>query len=244
MTAVWAHRGASAYAPENTLPAFLLAERMGADGVELDVQLTADGEVVVIHDETMERTTDGTGAVAELTLAELRRVDACNGLGEYAGTVIPTLAEVFTALAPGRLTINVELKALTEFRPGIEPVVAELIAAHDLADRIVVSSFNHYSLKTLQQLAPTLRLGLLLAENLYLPWEYAAEFGAAAIHPRWEVLRVPGMVEYARAAGIAVHPWTVNTEADLAWVFGLGVDAVITDHPDRALRIRGAATGP
>lgn len=237
MTAIWAHRGASAYAPENTLAAFALAERMGADGVELDVQLTADREVVVLHDETVNRTTDGVGAVAELTLAELRRLDAGCGLPEYAGAVIPTLDETFGALAKGRMTINVELKT-TGFQTGIEPVVAELIMAHGLADRVVVSSFDHYSLKTLQQSDPRIPIGLLFAENLYLPWEYAVEFGASAIHPPWQALRLPGMVEYAHAAGVAVHFWTVNTEAELSRVLRTGADAVITNHPDIALRVR------
>lgn len=238
MTAIWAHRGASAYAPENTLPAFELAERLGADGIELDVQLTADGQVVVIHDETVDRTTNGTGAVAERTLAELHRLDASSGMGAYAGTQIPTLDEVFAAFAPGMMTFNVELKNLIDFYPGMERAVLDVIAAHGLAERVLISSFNHYSLKTVQQIDRAARVGLLFAEGLYLPWEYAAEFGAVAIHPHWSFLRVPGVVEYAHAAGIAVNPWTVNTEADLARVIGAGVDAVITNHPDLAVRVR------
>lgn len=238
MTAIWAHRGASAYAPENTLPAFEMAEQMGADGVELDVQLTADGEVVVIHDETLDRTTNGTGAIAQLTLAEIRRFEAANGMPEYAGTTVPTLDEVFEALAPGRMTINVELKNLFEFYPGIERAVLDLIAAHDLSDRVLISSFNHYSLKTVQQIDRELPLALLFSDGIYLPWEYAVEFGAKAIHPHYGFLRIPGLVEYAHAAGVAVNIWTVNEVADLGRVIGAGVDAVITNFPDRALSVR------
>ncbi|MDO5500200.1 MAG: glycerophosphodiester phosphodiesterase family protein [Propionibacteriaceae bacterium] len=235
MTQIWAHRGASAYAPENTLPAFALAEELGADGIELDVQLSADGEVVVIHDETLDRTTDAGGRIAELSLAEIRRADASGGAGER--TPVPTLAEVLAAVRPGRMVVNVELKNLTEFYPGLERAALDVIAASGMADRVIVSSFNHWSLKTVQQLAPAMRVGLLLSDGIYLPWEYAADFGAAAIHPHWGFLRVPGLVDYAHAAGVAVHAWTVNAEADLVAVIGAGVDAVITNHPDVGLAV-------
>ncbi|HHV20932.1 MAG TPA: glycerophosphodiester phosphodiesterase [Propionibacterium sp.] len=235
MTQIWAHRGASAYAPENTLPAFELAAEMGADGIELDVQLTADGEVVVIHDETLDRTTDATGRVGELTLAEIRRADASNGLAGFGGTRVPTLAEVLEVVRRGRMVVNVELKNLTEFYPGLERAALDVIAASGMAERVIVSSFNHWSLKTVQHLAPAMKVGVLLSDGIYLPWEYAADFGAAAIHPHWGFLRVPGLVDYAHAAGVAVHVWTVNAETDLAAAISAGVDAVITNHPDVGL---------
>ncbi|MDO5682274.1 MAG: glycerophosphodiester phosphodiesterase [Propionibacteriaceae bacterium] len=239
MTAIWAHRGASAYAPENTLPAFALAEEMGAEGIELDAQLTADGEIVVIHDETLDRTTNGTGAVAERTLAELRALDASFGMAGFRGTGVPSLAEVLELVKPGHMVVNVELKTSVEFYPGIEKVALDVIAASGLGERVIVSSFNHYTLKTVQQIAPATRVGLLFVEQLYLPWEYAVEFGAVAIHPHHGFLQIPGVVEYAAAAGIDVNTWTVNSEEDLARMIALRPAAVITNHPDRALRIRG-----
>lgn len=239
MTAIWAHRGASAYAPENTLPAFALAAEMGADGIELDVQLSADGEVVVIHDETLDRTTNATGAVAGRTLAELRTLDASFGQPDFRGTGIPSLADVLDLVKPGRMSVNVELKTSVEFYPGIEKAALDVIAASGLGERVIVSSFNHYTLKTVQQIAPETRVGLLFSEPLYLPWEYAAEFGAAAIHPHYGFLRIPGAIEYAAVAGIDVNTWTVNSEEHLARVIGMGPAAVITNHPDRGLKIRG-----
>lgn len=239
MTEIWAHRGASAYAPENTIEAFLLAAGQGADGVELDVQLSADGELVVIHDETIDRTSDGSGKVVDLTLDELRRHDYNNHMAGYEGIQIPTLGEVFAALDETDMLINIEIKNSINFYPGIEKKVVDLIAEHDFAERVVISSFNHYSLKTVQQINPDLELGLLFADTLYLAWEYAAEFGAAAIHPALPYLQVNGVVEYAHAAGIDVNVWTVNEPEHLALCVAAGVDAIITNHPDRGIAALG-----
>lgn len=137
------------------------------------------------------------------------------------------------------MVVNVELKTSVEFYPGIEQAALDVIAASGLGERVIVSSFNHYTLKTVQQIAPATRVGLLFSEPLYLPWEYAAEFGAAAIHPHYSFLRIPGVVEYAAAAGIEVNTWTVNSEEDLARVIEVGPTAAITNHPDRGVRIRG-----
>ncbi|GAB3623794.1 glycerophosphodiester phosphodiesterase [Mariniluteicoccus endophyticus] len=239
MTKIWAHRGASAYAPENTIEAFLLAAEQGAHGVELDVQLSADGELVVVHDETIDRTSDGTGTVAAMTLAELRGHDYANGMDGFSGVALPTLAEVFEALRPTGLSVNVELKNGINFYPGIEKATLAAIEASGMRERVLVSSFNHYSLKTLQQLDRDVPLGLLFAEGLYLPWEYAADFGAAAIHPCLPFLQVRGVVEYAHQAGVAVNVWTVDEREHLELCVALGVDAIITNRPDDALAALG-----
>ncbi len=231
-TAVWAHRGASGHAPENTLAAFALAADLGADGVELDVQLSADGQVVVIHDETLDRTTNGQGAVKDFTAGQLAAVDA--GKGEH----IPLLDEVFSLLKPTRLVINVELKNSIELYLGIEPLVVDLISAYGLQERVVVSSFNHYSLVAVRELAP-LPLGVLSTDLMYEPWKYAQTVGATALHPHWKLLQLPGYVEQAHAAGLRVHPWTVNEPDDIAWVITKGADALITNYPDRALAAVG-----
>ena len=152
MPKVWGHRGASGVAPENTLPAFDLARRMGADGVELDVQLSADGRLVVIHDETLDRTTTGSGPVAARTLDELRTLDAGRGLAGYAGARIPTLDEVFELFAGTPVVVNVELKNSVVAYPGLEEKVLALVAAAGMADRVLLSTFNHLSLVRLVEL--------------------------------------------------------------------------------------------
>lgn len=235
MTAIWAHRGASADAPENTLPAFAAAVEQGADGIELDLQRTADGELVVIHDETIDRTSDGTGRVVDLTLDELRRCDFSNGMPGFGGTRIPTLREVFELLAPTPLVINVELKNSVELYPGMEAQVDQLVAEFSFADRVIYSSFNHYSLRTLRDANTPVPLGVLYAEGLVDPWVYATYLGVQAIHPPWEVLQVPGVVDECHARGISVNTWTVASE-QAPRLASLGVDAIITNHPALARR--------
>ena len=145
-TLVWAHRGASGYAPENTLEAFRMAVEMGADGVELDVQLTKDGELVVIHDETVDRTSDGSGWVKDFTYARISRFNYNRTHKEgYERAMIPTLEEVYELLKPTGLTINVELKTGVVFYPEIEERVLDLTARMGLEECVWYSSFNHYT---------------------------------------------------------------------------------------------------
>lgn len=228
MTKIWAHRGASAYAPENTLPAFELAIAQGADGVELDVQRTADGHLVVVHDETVDRTSNGTGKVVDLTLAELRRLDF------GGGGRIPLLDEVLRLCAPTAMVVNVELKTSIELYPGIEQEAKEVVEAAGMGERVVYSSFNHYTLAGLRGQVVPEQLGLLLADGIHEPWDYARRFGAGALHPGLHLLQLPGYVDRAHDVGLLVHVWTVNDPKHLALVAAAGVDAVITNYPDAA----------
>lgn len=232
MIEVWAHQGAAAYAPGNTLPAFALAHRMGADGVELDAQLSADGQVVVIHDETVDRTTGLHGKVMDFTAAELAAMDA----GEGAG--IPTLDQVLALLAPTGMRVNIELKNSNEYYPGLEQAVLDVVDAHDMAERVVYSSFNHVSLAMLRPLTSS-PIGVLTGDVTFEPWNYAPTFRATALHPHFRMLAIPHYVEQAHEAGLSVHPWTVDAEEDLAWMARLGVDVVISNIPDRALAVLG-----
>ena len=154
-----AHRGASAYAPENTLAAFQLALRQGADGVELDVQLSADGEVVVCHDGSVDRTTDGHGLVAELSLAQLKQLDAGAWFGQaFRGERIPTLAEVFESLPGGIIDVELKPGALSSALPN---KVAALITRFNLSERVIVTSFLPHYLSRIHQLLPKQAIGLL-----------------------------------------------------------------------------------
>jgi glycerophosphoryl diester phosphodiesterase len=235
------HRGASAYAPENTLAAFQRALDMGADGFELDVTLSADGVPVVIHDDTVERTTNGTGAVAELTLAPLRSLDAGSWFGPaFAGERIPTLDEVFSAFGPPAI-INVELKRDPSPRRELAAKVAALVRAHGVERRVLVSSFYYDNLQRLKQADPALPVGLLYSPDEPLrvlrAW-LRPGVRAEAHHPQHRLINTLTR-RWLRARRVNV--WTVNAEADLRRLMRLRVDGLITDRPDVAARLRAAA---
>lgn len=234
LTEIWAHRGASAYAPENTLPAFKLAIEQGADGIELDVQRTADGHLVVVHDETISRTSNGIGKVADLTLEELRRCDFSNGFIGFRNTRIPTLEETLDLLGSHDIRINIELKNSIELYPGMEDQAFEMVRDAGLLEKVVFSSFNHLSLANLRDRVQPENLGLLYTDGLFEPWLYAQWFGARALHPHKLALRQPHYMWLAHEVGIKVHTWTVDEPDEVIALTELGVDAVITNFPDRA----------
>ncbi len=238
MTEIWAHRGASGYAPENTLAAFELAVRQGAEGVEFDVQLSSDGTPVLIHDEKVDRTTNGRGWVKDHSISELQALDARAGREGFAGTRIPTLEEALGLLAVTGVTINIELKNSQVSYPGLEEKVLAAVAEFGIGDRVVLSSFNHYSLKRLQMLGAQCPLGMIYTDPLYQPWRYAVQLGVSALHPPRHLVFRRGYVRNAHAVGLAVRPWVVNRPRDLLRMIRLGVDAVFTDVPDLALAVR------
>jgi glycerophosphoryl diester phosphodiesterase len=223
-TIVIAHRGASNHAPENTLLAFETAIRLGAQMFELDVQETADNYLVCIHDYTVDRTTSGNGLVSELTLEELRSLDA--GRGEK----IPLLSEVLD-LARQRIMVNVELKVME-----VEERVLDLISSRGMLDAVIVSSFLHETLAVVHKICPTICTGVLYAQTLDDPLRYAQELGATAINPLHELVDLE-IVSAAKEQGLAVYPWTVNESYRMAELVRLGVDGIITDLPDQCLRV-------
>lgn len=237
MSIILGHRGASGYAPENTLEAFRLAMDMGADGFELDVHLSKDGELIIMHDEKVDRTTDGSGLIQSFTLKELKALDASNGMAQYKGAKIPTLGELYDLIRDTRHVVNVEIKTDQIVYPGIAEKVLKLEQEKGMEGRILYSSFNHYTLMELKAIKPDVKYGILYSDGLYEPWKYAKSIGAQYIHPHWRTLLYPGMIEGSLAAGIGINPWTVNDEEimDLCVRHGIGV---ITNYPDKALAIR------
>jgi len=236
---VWAHRGASGDAPENTLAAFRLAAEVGADGIELDVHFTKDRQIVVTHDDNVIRVTGHDGWVRQMTLSELKALDFSNHMEAYAGEKIPTLEEVLQLVKPTGMLINIELKTNFQTPEGLEEAVQMLVEKYGMEDRIIYSSFNHYSLKQMREVAPEMPQGILYEEKLLDACRYGKEIvGVQAIHPCYEAMNVPGEVERCHEAGLRVHPWTVNTEEDMKWMLDIGVDAIITNYPAKCIELR------
>lgn len=233
MTAIWAHRGASAYAPENTMPAMELALKMGAEGLEIDVQRTADGHLVVIHDESINRTSNGFGKVVDQTLDELWEADFSHGFPGRRNTKIPLLADVLDLVRGTDAVLNVELKNSIELYPGIEAEALALAEDVDVLDQVLFSSFNHHGLANLRGKVAPRHIALLISDGLYEPWQYAHWFGAGALHPHYLALRDPDFVPKCHELGVKVNTWTVNKDEDALWLKEQGVDAVITNFPDR-----------
>ncbi|MDW7657085.1 MAG: glycerophosphodiester phosphodiesterase [Bacillota bacterium] len=246
-TKIWAHRGASAAAPENTMTAFELAVRQGADGIELDVHLTADGAVVVTHDESCRRVTGEEGQIGQMTLDQLQLLDFGRILPGFDRQQIPTIAEVFDLIRPTGLMINIELKNSVNPYPGLEKAVLDLAETHHMSDHICLSTFNHYSLVLAAQLIRerglSIPCGLLYSCGLYEPWVYARNVGVTAIHPHYANLRIPNLVLDCHTAGIQVNAWTIDQPDHLRLACGLGVDAIITNVPDLAVSLCRTSAG-
>ena len=227
---IWAHRGASSRQPENTIAAFSAAMAAGVDGVEFDVQLSSDGVPVVIHDEKVDRTHAGTGWVAGQTVAQLQELPSLlKKKPDPLTTRIPTLAEVLDLLAAGDQLINIELKNRVKAYKTLESKVLAMVAERRLADRVVLSSFNHYSLQRLREKGWTGELAAVHDGMLREPWRYFRELDVQAVHPPRHVLMVPGFITRAHRAGFAVRVWTVNKAAQRQRCARLGVDGIFTD---------------
>ncbi len=229
---VFAHRGASFDAPENTLTAFRLGMEQGADGIELDVRLTADGELAVFHDDNLDRTTDGTGPVSAHTLWELQQFDAGRWKAErFEGEGIPTLDEVFEAL-PGVL-VNVELKSHSVRADGLEEKVLACIRRHGAAGNILISSFNPLALARMRALDPALPLAMVFGPDLSLPLRRAwlrQLARPAALHPHHTMV-TPHHMAWAQGHGLRVNAWTVDDPAEMRRLIALDVDGMFTNVP-------------
>ncbi|SEA18185.1 glycerophosphoryl diester phosphodiesterase [Lachnospiraceae bacterium NK3A20] len=237
-TLVWAHRGASAYAPENTLEAFRKAADMKADGVELDVQLTKDNEIVVVHDENLERVSNGTGWVKDHTLAQLKALNFNRTHPEFEKASIPTLEEVYECLQTTGLTINVEFKTGIFWYQGIEDKVLDLTAKLGLEDRVIYSSFNHFTLAKLRGMKEDVTTGLLYSDDWIGIAPYARDtVHVNALHPALYHLQDPSYVKTAHEYGLETHVWTVNDEKYIRMCRDMGVEAIITNKPDLCRRV-------
>ena len=239
-TYVWAHRGASGYAPENTLEAFDMAAKMGADGVELDVHFTKDGEIVVCHDEKIDRVSNGQGSIPTYTYAELLNFDfGYKFYGEVRGIKIPTLAQVYELLKDTDLVINIEIKSAD---PTMPARCIELAKSFGMFDRTLISSFNHFQLVRSREADPSVMIAPLYSFNMVRAWDYCGFLQADAVHTHFnQVILDNSYVENCHNNNVRVHVWTANTETDMANMIEAGVDAIITNFPDVAVEVRKKA---
>jgi glycerophosphoryl diester phosphodiesterase len=228
---ILAHRGASAYAPENTLAAFRLAVDQRADWLELDVQQTSDGKLVVFHDLRVERTTNGGGAIRDLTLEQVRQLDAGSWFdSKFANERVPTFEEVVALARETGTRIFPEVKD-PRLYPGIEERVAAVIAANGYEDRTIVQSFDSASLERLRRINPNLRLAALYTVASPLRGDPPA--GAEVLGPPWELVAADrSLVRDAHAAGRQVVVWTVDNRNGMRQMLDARVDGIITARPD------------
>jgi glycerophosphoryl diester phosphodiesterase len=241
-TLVVGHRGAMAYAPENTFASFELALEQGADLIELDVHLSRDGQVVVIHDERLERTTSGQGWVGEQTAAQLQQLDAGAWFAPaYAGQRIPLLSEVLD-WARGRTRLAIEIKNAPIFYAGIEARIVALLARHAMRERALVISFDHQALRRVRELDAGVLTGALYSCRPAEPLGLAAAAGAQVLEPHWSFVRAED-VAAAHAAGLKVSTWATSEPDLLRRLIAAGVDGIATNHPDLLLGLL-AETGP
>lgn len=240
---IFAHRGASASAPENTLAAFELAVQQEADAVELDAKLSRDGHVVVIHDQSVDRTTGAHGRVGDLTLAELRRLDAGSHFDiAFRGEPIPTLEEVLEAVGQ-QVYVNIELTNYASVTDALPEKAAEVVRKQRLERRVIFSSFNPLALWRVRRVLPRAPIGLLampgssgaLARS---PFGYLLRYDA--LHPEFTDVS-PALVERLHRRGCRIHTYTVNRPEDLQRVIAAGVDGFFTDDPVLARQVLAAA---
>jgi glycerophosphoryl diester phosphodiesterase len=224
-----AHRGYSARYPENTLLAFEKAIEAGADMIELDVHLSRDGELVVIHDDRIDRTSDGTGLVVDQTLAELRRFSYHNRMPGYGFVEIPILEEVID-LAGNRAMLNIEIKNCPIRHPGIEKRLVDLLDRKDFRERVIVSSFDHHALAEMKRIAGDVKTGMLYNAIWIKFADEVGALGVYSVHPSLDAVE-EGQLTWAKSRGLMVYCWVARERSiiELCRVSGL-IDGVMVNE--------------
>ena len=236
---VFAHRGASGDAPENTISSFQLAVAQGAHAVELDAKLCSDGKIVVIHDRTLKRTTNGDGYVHNTSFADLRALDAGSWFSDqYSGEKIPLLEEVLEAVAE-QVFVNIEVTNYKTPRDTLPFDIAKLVKRMGLEERVLFSSFLPRNLQILKDLLPNTPVALLTEPKIYAvtQWLGIANRTSPAIQHPYHSDVNDKMLQKAHEHGKRIHTWTVNKEEDMKQLFAIGVDGIFTDYPAVALKL-------
>jgi glycerophosphoryl diester phosphodiesterase len=237
MTINYAHRGASAYFPENTMVSFQKAIEMGCTGIETDVQVTKDGVLVLIHDEMVNRTTNGKGFVKDYTYSELNKLDAGSWMGiEFTGIKIPTAEELIYLVLDKNIIINFEIKNGIVIYEDIEQKLIDLIYKHKIEDKVILSSFNHYSLAKCNEISKEINTGVLYMEGIYKPYDYAKTVGASAIHPHFYAINEE-VIKETKNHGTGINVFTVDDEDKMKFFLNMEVQGIITNYPDKLHKI-------
>lgn len=234
MTMNYAHRGASGYFPENTMLSFEKSIDLGATGIETDVQLTKDGVLIIMHDELVDRTTNGHGLIKDYTYKDLRKLDAGFWFGyEYKGLGVPSLEELLEFLQDKDILLNIELKNNIVFYDKLEEKVIDMIYKYNMQNKVILSSFNHYCIKKCKDISKEIPTGALYVAGLYEPEKYAKHLGADAIHPYFYAINDINVIKQVKDSGIKINPYTINDEKYMKFFIENNIDGIITNYPDK-----------
>ena len=239
-TLLFAHRGFSGKYPENSPLAFRKAvEETDADGIESDVHITRDGKLVIFHDATVERTSNGRGYIKDMTYEELLSLDIGSWMSpEFAGEHIWTFSQLLDFCKEAGILLNMELKNYEVFYPELEERVIAEIQAAKMEEQVFVSSFNHISMQRFKTLCPDIATGLLYDKPMLDIGEYIQRSNADNMHPRYMLLQYqPELVELYHGRGMKVNTWTVNDEENMRDTLSRGVDCIISNYPDLLCRV-------
>ena len=232
-----AHRGFKGAFPENTMLAFKKAIEAGCDAIEFDIHLSKDNELVIIHDEKLDRTTDLKGFVKDFTLEELKKADASKLYENIEKEEIPTLRQYFDFIKDKDIITNIELKTSIITYDGIEDELHRLIKEYDIKDKLIISSFNHNSLVRMKDLDSDIKCGVLESSRLYRPWEYVKSLGMEYFHPLNFTVNKK-VIDKFREDGIGVNVWFGISDYDFKEVYDMNPAGLITDYPDRIAKFK------
>ncbi len=236
MTKIFAHRGFSSKYPENTMPAFEAALEAGAHGIEIDVQFTSDGQIVITHDEMLIRTTGKEGYIFSSSYEELKELNFSNPMPDYAPTKIPLLSELLDLLKNKDTLLNIELKNSIVAYEGLEQAVINMAKKYDMQNRIILSSFNHNSMIRAKEIEPEIQTALLYSCVLNDAAGYAKKCAADAIHPLFWTIKEDLLISCFKN-NIKIRPWTVDIPEYIEKMYEAKVNAIITNCPDIALSL-------
>jgi len=237
-TQIYAHKGASKVAPENSMSAFKKAKELGADGLEIDVMFSKDGHIMVHHDFTLGRCEEGVGRVKDYTYFELRKLDIGSKFSEeFKGEKMPSIEETLKFCKENNLLLNIELKTGSPYDAGIEEKIVEIVEKYEMNESVIYSSFNHYSLLFIKKISKSAKVAALTQSMMVNPWEYLKLHDIDGLHPHYLSIN-DKIVSKMNNKNLFVNPYTIDSEEYLKKMFKCKVDAVITNVPDLAIKLR------